>query len=224
MVLLLLGVSRVACADDALAAVERMARVELRQWAETRGFSDADIQAKAQLPAGVQAWCADAWAVSSSDAQIAARKRYVAECPVDGRKFAVMLHASVDALAWQASRALAAGHPLEKGDLKAVRMNVLPWSDALPAQASTPDGTLGMKLRAGQVLQQRHLGDAESVQRGQAVQLVSGGESFRVSVAATAMDAGGPGKVIRVRNSASGRWLKAKVVGAGVVEAIAGTP
>lgn len=223
MVAMILGtlLTATAAADALIPAVERAARQHLEAWVQGRGMAATLVEVSARAPAGVQPDCAEPWEVAVAGSQASPRLRVSAVCPADGRSLSVPLRASVRARAWRLVRALPRAHRLTDGDVEATQVDVLSLGDAVVA-SHPPEGELRQRLPAGAIVQDRHLAQPAGVRRGESVRLLSGGTSFRVTVAATTLDAGTPGQVIRVRNTASGKTVKAKVVGAGAVEAIVG--
>lgn len=209
-----------AAADDLLPAVERDATQRLEAWAHGHGIAGAHVEVSARQPSGAERPCAVAWQVTAAG-QPAARWRWSAACPADGRTLSVPLRASVRVQAWKLVRALPQAHRLIVGDVERSQVDVLSLDDAV-VTVEPPEGELRQRLPAGAIIRDRHLARTGGVRRGEGVQLMSPGASFRVTVAATALDAGAPGQVIRVRNAASGKMVRATVVGAGVVEAIGG--
>ena len=69
-------------------------------------------------------------------------------------------------------------------------------------------------MRAGQ------LSSPVLVKRGDAVTMVARRDGIEVSMAGEAMDAGGKGAVVRIRNAGSGQVVRMRVSGAGTVEPI----
>lgn len=69
-------------------------------------------------------------------------------------------------------------------------------------------------MRAGQ------LSSPVLVKRGDAVTMVARRDGIEVSMAGEAMDAGGKGAMVRVRNVASGQVVRMRVSGSGTVEPI----
>lgn len=208
-------------ANELVPVVEHEARERLVTWARDRGLANPKVEVVVRMPAEAGTSCAASWKVAAVDARVASRLRFLGTCPDDGRSFRVPVRAVVQAGAWKLVHSLPKAHRLAAGDVEATQVDVLSLGDAVVTDQA-PQGELKQRLQAGAILQVRHLAEVGGIRRGEGVQLMSGGASFRVIVAATALDAGSPGQLIRVRNVASGKTVRARIVGVGVVEAVRG--
>jgi flagella basal body P-ring formation protein FlgA len=75
-------------------------------------------------------------------------------------------------------------------------------------------------LRPGDILRSGQLSSPVLVKRGDAVMMVARREGIEVSMTGEALDAGGKGAVVRVRNAGSGQVVRMRVAGPGTVEPI----
>lgn len=69
-------------------------------------------------------------------------------------------------------------------------------------------------MRSGQ------LSNPVLVKRGDAVTMIARVEGIEVSTAGEALDAGGEGTIVRVRNASSGQVVRMRVAGPGTVEPV----
>jgi flagella basal body P-ring formation protein FlgA len=73
-------------------------------------------------------------------------------------------------------------------------------------------------LRAGDILRSSQLVAPVLVKRGEPVVMQARRDGIEVSTTGEALDAGGRGAAVRVRNGASGQILRMRVTGPGTVE------
>jgi len=128
---------------------------------------------------------------------------------------------------WQ--RVLAARHPLKRGHwLSAADVT---WTErdigSLPPGWLTElDAVQGQQLTrsvgAGQLLMHSQLKAAQLIAPGEQVQILSRSGGIFVQMAGEALSGGSLGQQIRVRNLASGRVLRVRVIARGQVEAGSG--
>jgi flagellar basal body P-ring formation protein FlgA len=167
--------------------------------------------------------CGQALKVLPVDTAQVSRLRFSARCP-DGVAETYTVRASVRSTALAVTSAMAAGKTIAESDLKRVDADIALTPDAMRRIDDVAGRASQRPLRAGQVVQARFLKAGEGVRRGQAVQIVSRQQQFRISAKGTAMQKGDADALVRVRNDASGKMILARVVGAGVVEPVLDGP
>jgi flagella basal body P-ring formation protein FlgA len=165
--------------------------------------------------------CARDVVVEGVDTRHPSRMRMAAICPGDdGWRQEFVLRATVSAKVLVALVDIAGNRPLVADDLGLARRDVSATPDAM----SDIDAVAGMSsrrgLRSGDILSRASLVSAVLVKRGDAVRIVAQSGTVEVTVAGEAMEAGGRGAVVRVRNSGNGIVIRARVMAAGVVQPV----
>lgn len=114
--------------------------------------------------------------------------------------------------------------PIQRGALIGradLKLQERATSDLLRGYFINPTEVIGMQsqrsLRPGDVVTDAHLKAPLWVERGQQVRLISQTGAIRVSVRGEALEGGGAGERIRVRNSSSERVLEGQIQSPGVV-------
>ena len=74
------------------------------------------------------------------------------------------------------------------------------------------------RIRAGDIITSRQVNITQAVNRGDRVIIQARSDSFTIRMTGEALEAGGLGEQIRVRNLQSGRTIHARIVERGVVE------
>ncbi len=203
------------------AQVAEFARAALAEQAARAGWLAPEIQLNAAQAGDRRALqpCPGGWQLQALDLRSANRLRIAARCPGQaGKEF--LLRARLSAEVLVARRALPAGQALTAADLARERRDLAALPDAIGLEAQAIGQAPRSSLRAGQVLRQRLLVPALVVQRGEQVAIVAGSGGIQVQAGGEALEAGAVGAVIKVRNSASGRVIAARVVEAGRVEPV----
>ncbi len=199
--------------------IEEAVRAHWLAHAREQGWQNPEVEVTlaARAPTGLR--CTAPPEVVVTDGRHASRMQLRATCagPVAWQHdFVARVRLSADVLV--ARRAIAAGRPLDEADIETARRDVTATPDAL----ADGDAALGQSsrraLKAGQVLQQRLLQQAVLIRRGAAVRIVARQGGVVVEAAGEAQEAGVLDQVIRVRNTATGKMLQARVVDSGVVE------
>ncbi|MFT7723737.1 MAG: flagellar basal body P-ring formation chaperone FlgA [Roseateles sp.] len=208
-----------ALAASLEAQVQDAARRAVLELADREGWVAPELQF-APLAARPAPACAGGWEVTLQDARSLSRLRLAARCPaspaVPAQSF--VLRASLSAEVLVARQPVAAGRPLAEDDVELQRRDIGQASDALGRLEDALGQAPRSSLRPGQLLQKRQLAPAQLVRRGERVRIVAHSEGIEVQGAGEALDAGARDAVIRVRNSASGRVISARVLDAGLVE------
>lgn len=206
-------------ADNIILQVEKAARAHLTQQAAAAQLREAQFEVSVVPTARPLPPCGVAVTIEAVDVRQAARMRFAAVCGGAGAwKYELIVRAAVSARVAVSAAPLAAGKALAAQDVAMERRDVSAIGDSL----AEPDAALGLasrrNLRAGEVLRRGQLVALAVVKRGEAVRIVARRAQVEVSMAGEALDAGAPGALVRVRNTASGAVIQARVVAAGTVE------
>ncbi|MBK1616480.1 flagella basal body P-ring formation protein FlgA [Rubrivivax gelatinosus] len=199
--------------------VAEAARALLLEQAANAGWREPQLELDVQPMTGSAAPRCSRPEVQALDTRSPARMRFELRCPgsaAAGQGFVVRARLSAEVLV--AALALPAGRALAAGDVQAQRREITPGSEPL----SDAEAVLGLvaqrSIAAGQVLSARLLAEPLLVRRGEAVEIHARREAVEVVVPGQALDAGRRGETIRVRNTATGKVIQARVAAAGRVE------
>lgn len=163
--------------------------------------------------------CAQALVVDAVDTRSLARMRFAVRCPAeDGWKRDVVVKAQVSARVLVMTHDVPAGQSIKDDDLMLERREVTLTPDALSDIQAAVGLTGSRSLREGQLLSKRVLLMPLLVVRGHSVSIVARNGGIAVSVPGEALDSGREGEVVRVRNTGSGKVIRARVVDVGKVE------
>jgi flagella basal body P-ring formation protein FlgA len=156
--------------------------------------------------------------VESIDTRALNRLRLLAVCAAEpGWRYELVVRAKVSAKVAIASNDLMAGKFLSPSDLLLERHDISGIPDTF-SDLTLVDGMSARRtIRAGELLRQNMLVQPQLVRRGDVVRIVAKREQIEVSMAGEALDNGGRGAIVRVRNS-SGTIIRARIVDAGTVE------
>ena len=206
-------------ADNIFSRVEQLAREQLMQQADSAGLLEPQFQVAVVKSTRPMPACAARVEIEPADSRSAQRMRFVAVCPgSNGWRYEMLARGTITAQVAITSAPVTANTPLQAADVTLARRDVT----MVPDSISSLPGVVGLSsrrsLRAGEVLRQAQLASPVLIKRGSAVSIVARKEQVEVSMAGEAMDPGALGEVIRVRNATSGTVIRARVVGAGVVE------
>lgn len=199
--------------------VQDAARRALLELADREGWAAPELQLAAPA-AKPRPPCPGGWEISAQDLRSLSRLRFVARCP-GGTAAAqdFVLRAGLSAEVLVAAQAIPSGRAIAAGDVELQRRDLGLAGDALGRVEDVVGQAPRSSLRAGQVLQKRLLQPAQLVRRGDRVTIQAGGAlGIEVTAAGEALEAGARDALIRVRNSASGRIITARVLDNGLVE------
>ena len=207
--------------DKLAAQVQEAARQQLQRQADSAGWREPLFDISVVRNAKPAPACAQAVQVESIDTRTPGRMRFAAVCrAADGWRIEYVVRAHISAQVVIALVALPAGKPLAATDLILERREV----SAAPDTVTAPEAAIGMAsrraIRAGEVLRQSVLTPPVLVQRGDAVSIAVRKQQIDISVAGEALDAGARDSAVRVRNLSSGNIIRARVIGAGLVEPV----
>jgi len=202
------------------ALVEQAARDWLTEQAEARALADPVFEIKV-LPARQQAQppCPQNPTVDALDTRSLLRLRFALICPgSDGWQRDWTVRAAVSAQVVVATRNVPANRPLAEDDLALERRRITDLAGAVTLPEDAVGQSSSRTLRAGDALHARWLAAPLLVKRGQAVTILARNAGIEVRAAGEALEPGRLRQVVRVRNSSTGRVIRARVLEDGVVE------
>lgn len=201
------------------ARLEQVARAWVQRRVQAMGVPTARIEVLLLPAARRPPDCARPLQVEV--AEVAADERFdrlqlLVRCPGGGEvRFAARAGAYVDAVV--ARGEVAAGQPLRAEALGTGEQDLA----AIPDLLLSPDQAAGYRarrtLRAGQPLRRSLLRGGSAVARGQPLRIVATGQGFQIAIAGTALEDGGVGDSVRIRNTSTGKTTRARVLAPGVV-------
>lgn len=204
---------------DAAARVEAAARQFLSEQATLKGLVEPTFELHLVTGAQPAAACPVPVVVEARDTRYLSRMRFLATCPGEGgwqRDWTV--RAEVSAKVVVAAADVPANRPLAEADLAQERRKLSDMADALPALDAAIGQASTRALRTGQVVQPRFLAQPIVVKRGDSVNIQARSGPVEVNVAGEALEAGRRGDVLRVRNTSTGKVIRARVLESGLVE------
>jgi len=158
--------------------------------------------------------------IDALDMRYTSRMRFRATCGDAGAswQYEFLVRAVASAEVVVASAPIAAKRPIAATD---VQLEQRPL-DKLSSATSRLEAVVGQSsrrpLQPGQIVMTQFLEAAVLVRRGQAVRISIRRGLVEVDSQGEALDAGGMGDVVRVRNTSSGKTIQARVAGTATVE------
>jgi flagellar basal body P-ring formation protein FlgA len=197
--------------------VENAARQHLHQQAERAGWLEPRYTLTVVTSDKAPSPCRGEVDIEATDTRYASRMRFTADCPGQWRR-GYVVRAEVSAQVVVAAASVPAGRPLAPADLTLERRSITATADA----TSQPEPLVGLSskraLRQGEIVRTGLLLAPLLVQRGASVRIVARREQVEVTMAGVALEAGARGALIRVRNSGTGKVIRARVTEPGTVE------
>lgn len=195
------------------AALEQLERLAgLASWSEPQFAVEVVRNTR---PVGA---CSQPPRVEPADVRTPARMRFVAICPDQGGwRYEFVTRAKISARVAVAATDLPTGKTLSAEDVLLERHDISGMPDSFSDLTAVQDLATRRTIRAGDVLRQNMLVAPTLVKRGDAVRIVARKDQIEVSMAGEALDGGGRGATVRVKN-ASGVVIRARVAGQGQVE------
>lgn len=200
--------------------IEQAARAELERQMAASGLSEPqfEIAVVAARPAPP---CSQQVAVEPLDTRSSQRMRFVARCPdTPGWRYEYAVRARVTAMVAIAAAPVVANEALTDAQVTIERRDISNIADPISNPADAVGQMSRRMLRPGDILRSGQLSSPVLVKRGDAVMMVARREGIEVSMTGEALDAGGKGAVVRVRNAGSGQVVRMRVAGPGTVEPI----
>jgi len=165
--------------------------------------------------------CSQQVAAEPIDTRSPQRMRFVARCPdTPGWRYEYVVRARVTAMVAIAAAPVAANEALTDAQVTIERRDISNIADPISNPAEAVGQMSRRMLRPGDILRSGQLSSPVLVKRGDAVMMIARREGIEVSMAGEALDAGGKGAVVRVRNAGSGQVVRMRVAGPGTVEPI----
>lgn len=218
---LVTATAHAAGAADVQARVEDVARRALIDQAARLGLAEAQVVVDAVSSARVPRSCAgpaSRVAVDALDTRHPSRMRFVARCASEEWSEPYTVRAEVSALVLVAALPVKSGTPLAANDVRLERRLLGAIDQALSDPAAVIGSASRRALRVGQPVDRRLLAEAVLVRRGAPVSIVARNGDVVVTVAGLATEAGRRGELIDVRNSATGKHIRARITGSNEVE------
>ncbi|NMM79788.1 flagella basal body P-ring formation protein FlgA [Acidovorax sp. SRB_14] len=211
--------SQAASPEPAAAPVEAAVRHFLTEQATLKGLVDPAFALSFVSRTPAPAPCPQAIAVDAVETRYLSRMRFTAACPgPSGWQRDWIVRAEVSALVVVAAVDLPANRLLAEADVAQERRKLTDMDDSLPALDAAIGQASTRALRAGQVVQPRFLAQPLLVKRGDSVNIVARSGPVVVQVAGEALESGRRGGIVRVRNTSTGKIIRARVSGSAVVE------
>ncbi|HEX8785722.1 MAG TPA: flagellar basal body P-ring formation chaperone FlgA, partial [Telluria sp.] len=137
-----------------------------------------------------------------------------------GWRYEYTVRAHVSAMVAVAAAPIAANDTLGDAQVTIERRDISNVADPVAAPQDAVGKMSRRMLRPGDILRSGQLANPILVKRGDAVTMIARVEGIEVSTAGEALDAGGQGALVRVRNASSGQVVRMRVAGPGTVEPI----
>lgn len=201
--------------------VQDSARELVEQQAERSGLVNVQVSVTPGPVSKAPPPCAGRIGIEAQDTRSMTRLRFVVTCPGDDgwtRKVTARARVTADVLVLR--HEVPAGRPLTDEDVNVEARDVSAMPDAIGDPVDLDNMTLRRTLAAGEVLRKRLLAAAILIKRGDPVRIVARNSGIEVQTAGEALEGGGDGDIVRVRNLSSGTVLRARVTAAGEVEAV----
>jgi flagella basal body P-ring formation protein FlgA len=200
--------------------IEQAARAELERQMAASGLTEPQIEV-AIVTVRPAPPCSQPVAVEAVDTRSPQRMRYVARCPdTPGWRYEYVVRARVSAMVAIAAAPVAANEALTDAQVTIERRDISNIADPISNPADAVGQMSRRMLRPGDILRSGQLSSPVLVKRGDAVTMVARRDGIEVSMAGEALDAGGKGAVVRVRNAGSGQVVRMRVAGPGTVEPV----
>jgi flagella basal body P-ring formation protein FlgA len=204
--------------EQLVTQVQRAAQEQLQKHAGQANWLEPQFTVEVVRNTRPIGACTQAPRVEAADVRSPARMRFVAICPDQGGwRYEFVTRAKISAKVAVAATDLATGKVLSAEDVLLERHDISGMPDSFSDLATVQDMATRRTIRAGDVLRQNMLVAPTLVKRGEPVRIVAKSDGIEVSMAGEALDGGGRGATIRVKN-ASGVTIRARVTDTGQVE------
>jgi flagella basal body P-ring formation protein FlgA len=210
-----------AAGEPVAAQIELAARAQLEKQSAAAGLVEPQFEL-AVVAARPAPPCAQPVEVEPLETRQPSRMRFAARCPgAAGWKYEYLVRARVSALVAVAAGPVAPNEPLTPEQVTLERRDVSALADTISLPGDAVGQSSRRTLRAGDILRASQLAAPLLVRRGDQVVMLARRDGIEVSTSGEALDAGGRGALVRVRNSGSGQVVRMRVTGAGTVEPVA---
>ena len=204
--------------EQLVAQVQHVAQDQLKRHAEMASWIEPQFTVEVVRNTRPIGACSQPPRVEAADVRTPARMRFMAICPDQGGwRHEFVTRAKISAKVAVAATDLSTGKTLSPEDVLLERHDITGMPDSFPDLAAVQDLATRRTIRAGDVLRQNMLVAPTLVKRGDAVRIVAKKDQIEVSMAGEALDGGGRGTAVRVKN-ASGVVIRARVTDQGQVE------
>jgi len=201
------------------ARVEAVAQRLLSEQAARKGLLEPEFKLNLVTSPQPLAPCQQPVSVEPVDTKYLSRMRFSVSCPgKDGWQRDWIVRAEVTALVVVAATELPANRVLTEDDLTQERRKLTDMAEAVSTLKAAIGQSSTRALRTGQVVLPNFLALPILVKRGDNITIRARSGAVEVNVAAEALEPGRRGDFIRVRNSSTGKVIRAKVSGSGMVE------
>jgi flagella basal body P-ring formation protein FlgA len=209
-------------ASNVAGEVEQAARAQLERQAASAGLAEPQFEV-AVVAARPAPPCPKPVEVEALDTRQPSRMRFAVRCPDPGGwRYEYLVRARLSALVAVAAAPVAANEPLADAQVTLERRDISAIADPISEAGQAVGQVSRRPLRAGDILRSSQLVAPVLVKRGEQVVMLARRDGIEVSTSGEALDAGGRGAIVRVRNSGSGQVVRMRVTAAGTVEAVAG--
>jgi flagella basal body P-ring formation protein FlgA len=225
VLLLLAGTTKISAAaavtpEQLVAQVQQAAQEQLERHATLANWIEPQFSVEVVRNTRPIGACAQPPRVEPADVRMPARMRFVVICPEQGGwRYEFVTRAKISAKVAVAATELSTGKTLSADDVLLERHDISGMPDSFSDLTAVQDMATRRTIRAGDVLRQNMLVAPTLVKRGDAVRIVAKRDQIEVSMAGEALDGGGRGAAVRVKN-ASGVVIRARVTEQGQVEPV----
>jgi flagella basal body P-ring formation protein FlgA len=217
---MLFSVLAQAAAAPISVQIEQVARAELERQMAASGLSEPQFEITV-VTARTPPPCTQNVSVETVDARSSQRMRFLVRCnDVPGWRYEYLVRARVTAMVAIASAPVASNEALTDAQVTIERRDISNIADPISNPAEIVGQISRRMLRAGDILRSGQLSTPVLVKRGDAVMMVARRDGIEVSTAGEALDAGGAGASVRVKNASSGQIVRMRVSGPGTVEPV----
>jgi flagella basal body P-ring formation protein FlgA len=202
------------------AQIEQSARAELERQMSASGLTEPQVDVSVVNPRAAPP-CGQNVAIEPVDTRFPQRMRFVARCPdTPGWRYEYTVRARVTAMVAVAAAPVSSNETLTDAQVTIERRDISNIADPVAAPQDAVGKMSRRMLRPGDILRSGQLSNPVLVKRGDAVTMIARVEGIEVSTAGEALDAGGAGAIVRVRNASSGQVVRMRVAGPGTVEPV----
>lgn len=217
MLLCTLGAATAHAAETPEAQVARAARQFLLADAKRNGLANATIEVTVANQNRALPPCREPLTVSPADTRYPTRMRFAANCTSDGWQRDFVVRADISADVVVAATAIPANRMITAADLILEKRTISTTPDALSDPAAVADRSSQRPLRAGQIVQKNWLAAPILFKRGAPVRIIARSGPIDVSTDGEALEAGRLNEVVQVRNVATGKVIRARVIDSAAV-------
>lgn len=209
----------VEAAPEVAARVEAAAQRLLSEQAAHKGLVEPEFKLNLVTSPQPLTPCQLPVSVEPVDTRYLSRMRFAVKCPgKDGWQRDWIVRAEVTALVVVAATDVPANRALSEDDLAQERRRLTDMAEAVSTLKAVVGQSSTRALRTGQVVLPNFLALPILVKRGDSVTIRARSGAVEVNAAGEALEPGRRGDFIRVRNSSTGKVIRARVLNSGMVE------